>query len=298
MESGNPCNIAKYLTNQTELDLSGDEIDYRDMDTLMFTLCFRLNMQSLNLSGSLIRKCWISLMKPHYLTKINIDECDIDDDDVVEMSKWLKRNRTLKKLSIASNHITNAVDQLFGNNLTHLNISDNKIATFNNIKFNGLVKLIMWGCEITPDMVVMIANELRTNTSMVKLDLYNNCIKLDGATAIADALLVNTTLKSLYLCDASWTPMEVICKAMLVNRSLENLMLGYCLTETGLAEMIQNTVLLNLKIFTLIPITKELVAAIKRNTVTSINYPEYVRYLGKKVKKFMRVRLTEKKYCN
>ncbi|KAI8804314.1 hypothetical protein BJ742DRAFT_872004 [Cladochytrium replicatum] len=77
------------------------------------------------------------------------------------------------------------------------------------------------------DGCIILANALKTNTAALYVDLRGNNIRSDGATAVAQMLKVNTSLRTLILewnCIGIWeTGARAMADALSINKTLEEL---------------------------------------------------------------------------
>jgi Ran GTPase-activating protein (RanGAP) involved in mRNA processing and transport len=63
----------------------------------------------------------------------------------------------------------------------------------------SLTKIDLWGKKIGDEGAAALADALKVNTSVKAISLYSNAIGKEGASALADALRVNTTVTTLNL---------------------------------------------------------------------------------------------------
>eukprot|EP00948_MAST-09A_sp_MAST-9A-sp1_P001677 g1677.t1 len=130
-----------------------------------------------------------------------------DNEGAEAIAYALKINKTLERLSLSKNDITDEgaeamADALKVNEtLDHLNFYSNRIED---------------------QGAVAIADALKVNKTLVSLDLQGNGITDEGAEAIATALKVNKTLKYLHLCENKFgvRGLEAIADALEVNKTL------------------------------------------------------------------------------
>lgn len=113
---------------------------------------------------------------------------------------------------------------------THNLTSDEKKALFKELKYNtSLYRLQLWECNIGVAEAKAFAKSLKYNSKICILDLGSNRIGVPGAKAIAVALESNSTLAHLYLSSNNiWVAgAQAIANALVFNRSLTNLDLGH-----------------------------------------------------------------------
>ena len=138
--------------------------------------------------------------------RLNLNGIQLSDDDIDHISEFLKTNTTLKGMSAARCNISVKGGKAIGEalmvnrSLQVLDLHDNPISTG----------------------VVHIAESLKQNDSLLEISL-EGCGTEEGAKAISDALMLNTSLQVLHLHEncISRKECEAIGDALKVNRSLQ-----------------------------------------------------------------------------
>jgi Ran GTPase-activating protein (RanGAP) involved in mRNA processing and transport len=155
------------------------------------------------------------------LRKIAIIDCDIIDEDLVELSLLLHENTntTLQEINLSKNRISdegvsNLASSLEKNTtITSLDLSDNNITykgasalaeiIFENT--NNLQKLILSKNRISDKGASFLASSLQETNSITSLDLSSNNIGYTGASSLAKMIFLNTALKELHVEDNDLT---------------------------------------------------------------------------------------------
>ena len=123
-----------------------------------------------------------SLRTHNSLEKLLLDNTGIDMEDCQALSDFLFSSKSLMHLDIRFNELSPAAIELIINGL------------HDNTK---LERLYMWGSHFSLQNTISLASVLRTNNSLVCLDLEHH--NTDGACHLASALCTNDTLQELYL---------------------------------------------------------------------------------------------------
>ena len=136
----------------------------------------------------------------------------ITSEEATKIGKAIKVNKTLQKLDISHNSISDDGAVAFSDGLKYnislqeLNISDNKI-TKEGAKMIGeaikvnktLQKLNISDNSISNDGAAAFSDGLKYNISLQELNMSQNKITNEGAKLLAEAIKVNTTLHTLDL---------------------------------------------------------------------------------------------------
>ena len=118
------------------------------------------------------------------LQKLDINHNSISDDGAVAFSDGLKYNISLQELNMSYNKITNEGAKMIGEA-----IKGNKTLQKLNISHNS----------ISDDGAVAFSDGLKFNISLQELNMSGNKISNEGAKMIGEAIKVNTTLHTLDL---------------------------------------------------------------------------------------------------
>ena len=141
------------------------------------------------------------------ITRLTLNGCGINDITIKSISEALKTNKTLKRLDLYRNEITDvkSIGEALKTNdtLQELGLGNNKITDVKSIgealEINKkLQTLYLYRNEIKD--VKSIGKALKTNNTLQRLNLVNNKITYDsGIQSIIDVLKTNNTLDELYL---------------------------------------------------------------------------------------------------
>ena len=133
-------------------------------------------------------------------------------EDCQAVSKLLSSSTSLKWLFISENDLPPEAIELIINHsssLTKLYMDKNCFSLQNTISLASvlrtnctLVCLDLEQCNINPHGACQLASALCTNHTLQELHLNNNPVGVEGATALAEMLLKNTSLKELKLNDS------------------------------------------------------------------------------------------------
>ena len=146
-----------------------------------------------------------------------LDKTGIGVEDCRALSKLLSSSKSLKDLNTANNDLASGAVELIISGLRHnttlerLYMHDSLFSNFQtNISLASvlrtnrtLVYLNLRQCNIDSKGAWQIANALSANNTLQTLILQNNPIGVEGATAFAEMLLKNKSLKKLDLRDDS-----------------------------------------------------------------------------------------------
>lgn len=177
------------------------------------------------------------------LRKIAIIDCDMIDEDLVEISSLLRENTntTLQEINFSKNRISDEGVFMLSSSLeenttlTSLDLSDNNItykgvSALGDILFdpdmrntNALQNLILSKNRISDKGAIELASILEKNISITLLDISYNNIGYEGASALAQMIVENTTLKELHLEDNDLTAngRKAIRDALQHNETIE-----------------------------------------------------------------------------
>jgi Ran GTPase-activating protein (RanGAP) involved in mRNA processing and transport len=99
----------------------------------------------------------------------------------------------------------------------------------NALKINKRLTELRLHSDIDDEGAIVLADALRSNTSLTEVDLYNNRIGDRGVAAIGEALMVNASLIRLYLHknNIGDEGVKSLAMALYVNTSLTDLYLSY-----------------------------------------------------------------------
>ena len=166
-----------------------------DDEAVVFSECLKTNttLIELDLSRNYIRHEGASviaeaLMVNNTLKKLNISYNRLFDDVAIAFSECLKTNTSLIELDLSNSFIRDegasviAEGLMVNNTLQKLNISCNGYFSFNSLSDDG---------------AIAFSEYLKTNASLIELNLSGNVITHKGASAIAETLMVNNTLQKL-----------------------------------------------------------------------------------------------------
>ena len=156
-----------------------------------------------------------SLTAHNSLEKLSLNNTGIGVEDCQALSELLSSSTSLKELNISWNALSPEAVELVISGLYH-NIT--------------LDKLWVWGSHFSLQNTISLAPVLRTNHTLVDLNLDACDIDSDGACQLANALSTNDTLQKLSL----WlNPIEVkgataFAEMLRTNHTLVHLNLGHC----------------------------------------------------------------------
>ncbi len=96
-----------------------------------------------------------------------------------------------------------------------------------SLGYNGIRKLCLSWCHLGNEGALVIAEMLKSNSTLLVINLKGNAIEDDGALAIAEVLKLNSTLQKIDL-KYNWIRVKgglAIAEAMEFNSSLEEIFL-------------------------------------------------------------------------
>jgi len=166
------------------------------------------------LRNSVVKKIGEALQTNLTLTKLDLSNCEIDDDEIKNLSEGLKTANVLRELDLSGNEIGDkgliCIDQMLEVNisLSLLNLRSNNFGIkgfqtlTESLKSNHrLTSLDLGGNRIGDEGAKLISGTLRNNSALTTLNLQRNEIDAEGVRIIAEELKTNNTLSTLVLRD-------------------------------------------------------------------------------------------------
>lgn len=205
--------VIDILTKLRMLDLSDNHIGDEGAKSIGRMVSQNQSILELNLASNRIGakgagafcEC---LQLNHTLMSLSLNSNDIGEQGMRQLSIALATNVTLKELMLNSTntfrYIRNISYILIHHSLTCLHLSDNSIGERVRELFDALQRtttlhtLDLSFNKINDSAVVVIAEVLRTNQSIMKLDLSNNQIG-KGSRALLESLNFNGNIMELNL---------------------------------------------------------------------------------------------------
>jgi Ran GTPase-activating protein (RanGAP) involved in mRNA processing and transport len=197
-ETDPPPAVLQYIHDEVELDLQHKRIGDKEAKQIAKELETNTTLKYLDLGWN-----------------------DVGDDGAIAFANALTVNKTLARLKLDWNCIRNAGRDALGqaliqnDSLMYLSICANWFRAGGLTSFvsalkvsKGLKELYMNCNRIDDESVVILAEVLKSNKVLTRLDLGNysddfgcfeNTFGSEGAAALADALKTNTTLDTLFL---------------------------------------------------------------------------------------------------
>lgn len=196
--------LTSYLGNE-EIDLltAADENINRYRESIPYTQIKSLAIKEyLSLSPAERKRL------EHIDVYADLDENRRNPEDTFELIQSIKNNKNLKTLKIAN-----------------IDIDEEILSSLLSTIGSSLTTFGLWGVYIgeTPECMEILANFLKTNTTLLSLDLQEDNIKTDGIQYLADTLRYNNTLKELKLVENYITDLDALYLASRLenNTSLE-----------------------------------------------------------------------------
>ena len=178
------------LINKLEtLDLSANNLDSKSCGALAHLIPHVPHLKRLNLSWNSFGQggtvpLVTSLTTHNSLEELLLNRTGISVKDCRALSELLSSSSSLKKLDIGGNNFPPAAVELIISGLQHN---------------TTLERLVMWPSHFSLQNTISLASVLRTNHTLVFLDLALCKIDSDGACQLASALCTNDTLRILNL---------------------------------------------------------------------------------------------------
>jgi Ran GTPase-activating protein (RanGAP) involved in mRNA processing and transport len=209
--------IEQYLPNNTFIH-----------ELYMFGICIRNNFS-----------CIANGLKYNQsIHTLRINWAKINEDSLINIADIIVHNTNIIKLELLDNQLSaNSIDRIAealakNTTLEYLDLSFNNIGTNGAIAIanslvenNRLKTFILRGIQCRPEFGTVLGNILKSNTTLIKLNLFNNMLGSIGIIDLMEGLIQNTTLKSLNIDynkvnnDAE----ERIVRAIILNKSLRNI---------------------------------------------------------------------------
>ena len=206
-------------STMTSLDFSYNNLDANARHIIAEALCMNTTIETLNLS--------------------NIKLVESRGQEIVVA---LRNNKTITSLDLGCNNLDASkwegewnnldedIDEVYDKYGVYASIEEYVIAIANMIKENTtIVKLNLESNCLGEYGIHELANALRVNTTITNLNLSKNNLEEYGTQKIADALYMNTTITKLNL-SSNWLGENgalIIAEALLVNTTLRSLNLSH-----------------------------------------------------------------------
>lgn len=191
--------VVERLPAMQTIDLSDNRLTDKTLMPLALKLHKLTNLTHLDLSFNKIDESSAAIMQylrdpACQLRTLLLNGADVDDNECGNLAAAISENKSIRTLGLAKNLIGQA--ELL------------------NVVYPDLVT----GGEALGEM-------LKVNTTLIKLDLSWNSIRLDSAIALAQSLEMNTTLKTLLLSYNAFgdMPSQVLGRALKANKGLTEL---------------------------------------------------------------------------
>lgn len=174
--------------------LSGTKLPSEGLKALLLGLACNTNLRdvSLDISGCELRSAGSQILEGCIAEIPNITSLDISDNgldsDLSTLLVWLRKNRSIKHLSIGRNF----------SNIKTKNLGQVLVSLVHMIQEEDspLASLSLADSRLKADLSVVL-NALGGNSSLIHLDISGNSMGDFGAKMLAKALQVNTKLRTL-----------------------------------------------------------------------------------------------------
>lgn len=187
------------------LDLSGRGIRSEDVIAIANILPSNSNVEKLDLSHNRIdiemARALCAMIHSTAIKKLYLRNCQLVSEAIVAIANALQRNSSVDVLSLSQNRID----------------MDAAAALCAMIRVT-IKKISLCGCEMRSEDVVAIANILRNNSRVEKLNLGMNRIDTKATEALSMMLGVNQKLHSFNFYGAGLND----CQVMVLARGLQN----------------------------------------------------------------------------
>jgi len=177
------------------------------------------------------------LKNSNSIVKLDVSNRNIDVKGSQLIGAYIQANKTMQVLNISRCGIpvagTTVISDCLKRNTTlqHLNMSHNKIEAKSIAEVfqvnTSLQKLNISSCNITD--IGAISDSLKTNCSLLELDVSHNKITVDGAYKIAELIQVNITLQILDVSFCGIPDQEAIAisKSFKVNKAFKEIVISW-----------------------------------------------------------------------
>lgn len=210
---GNNSLSSKELAIALKISLTLTDVDLRlygltDLNELAHFVQVNWTLKRLSLNGNPIsgevEKAFATALKVNAtLTELVLEFCQLTD--IKELSEAFKVNRSIKKLNLSNNQFTNA----------------GEVALASVLKANNvLIEVDLVCCSLSG---AELAEGLKVNRSVTKLNLFANSMSKAGQVVLGSALKENFSLRDLSLMRCNLTNIKEIAEGLLKNRSLTKL---------------------------------------------------------------------------
>ena len=215
-DSGAHC-IFECLQNNTtlvHLNLSSTGITATDPDTarsLTKMLQVNKSLTHLDLSQNKFSTHYIFEGFQHNTTLVNLNLSSTgimatDPDTARSLTKMLRKNKSLTRLDLSQNNLSDSVVQCISENLkrnamVELNLSDTGISAkciFQVLKHNTtLLHLVLRGIVITNNDAKLLGQAMKSNRTLQTLDIVHSSLSDEGFLIILNSLKYTTTFNKL-----------------------------------------------------------------------------------------------------
>ncbi|CAF3468652.1 unnamed protein product [Rotaria socialis] len=228
-ESGEKTVLLSNLLSNATLEVDNKNLSPTDMKRIVSALKQNKKVKQLRV----VSDCHHVIGILVEVLNVNRTLTDIDlsfgmnDDDCVFIANTLINNSSLEKLKICRNKITSvgckAIGEMLKSNITlkYLNICRN------NLRDEGVKFICEGDNNLNDDDITVIANALKSNNTLIELDVKWNKISEIGALALINTLTVNRTLKTVKL-QFNSMPQDVAVRINQNTPQLKTIGLGIC----------------------------------------------------------------------
>ena len=191
------CELLKSTHSLQNLHISQNNLSSESVTSIITGLSHNSSVTYLVISNSHFSTANVdsltSILKGHSkctLTGLDLEDCHISSESVVELVAALCKNTTLEHLDLSHNCIGEHVE---GVTAVAKMLVENKTLTVLNLR----------DCHISSEGAVELAAALCKNSTLKNLNLDRNPIGVEGASSMSDMLQHNTSLEVLWLRDDS-----------------------------------------------------------------------------------------------
>jgi Ran GTPase-activating protein (RanGAP) involved in mRNA processing and transport/Flp pilus assembly protein TadD len=228
----------------SEIDLSKNNMSDEAIERLTDFLKINPSLTKLNLNSVKLSNRGLIILidvfkNNQQITEIDFSDNDISDEGAEFLAEFLKTNQTLKKLNIKGNKITSKGLRSLDEALKANSSLDNLDFIF-NINAESLTELSRFfsnkkaldfqSQRFGDQGAIALANILKDNQIINKVNLYFNSIGEKGVLALSTALKSNSSLFNLDLTLNTLSDIAIksLCESIKYNHGLINLSLSHC----------------------------------------------------------------------
>jgi len=186
-----------------------------------------LNLNMMNLNNDGVVCIMNTLCKNETITSLDLRYNKFSSVGAKALSECIKVNKTIQHLDLSYNKIFYCKEEKDNNRLVYSHFFESLGANKSIKQLNMSVASLCMDCE--DDVMSFLSKAIKQNSTLVDLNISNNCIGIKGATELANALSLNKSITKLDLDNNKIGNQGIheIAKALSFNTTLTELIVKW-----------------------------------------------------------------------